>query len=89
MFNKLSVLFYLIFSKTNAFIPNHNIVPRNTIIRRSHFSTIQTSFTDRDILFQTLKQLDYQVINNVENKIKKKEARIFVALKPLKVLKHI
>ena len=67
MFNKLSILFYLIFSKTNAFIPNHNLVPRNTIIRRSHFSTIQTSFTDKDILFQTLKELDYQVINNVEN----------------------
>lgn len=39
---------------------------RYSVVRNSHFSTIQTTFRNRDLLFQTLEELDYQVINNNE-----------------------
>lgn len=67
MISKIYTIFFLMFNNTLAFTLNRNTIYRKSIVSRSHFSTIQTSFTDKDILFQTLKELNYEVINNQEN----------------------
>ncbi len=66
MYYKLIPFLCLIFDNTEAFVQSNKMISRNNIVINSHFSTIETSFIDKDILFQTLNELDYQVINNVE-----------------------
>ena len=59
MFSKLMII--LLFTPIYSFFIKNNYIPRKKMVTYSHFSKISTQLKDKDLLVETLKELNYDI----------------------------
>jgi len=59
MFSKLITI--LLFTPIYSFFIKSNYIPRKKMVTYSHFSKISTQLKDKDLLVETLKELNYDI----------------------------
>ena len=59
MFSKLMTI--LLFTPIYSFFIKNNYIPRKKMVTYSHFSKISTQLKDKDLLVETLKELNYDI----------------------------